>query len=56
MKIAAEYEGRVCYIIGFVGDYSAVCLFEEGELDVVEVYELKVTDPDYLDFDDSGKN
>ncbi len=62
MKIAAILKenitghslGEACYIVGFLDQFAA-CVFENGDIFGVYPFRLKITDPDYLDFDFSGK-
>ena len=49
-------KGDSCYILQFVGNGYAACLFENGVVMEISLAKLKVKDEDYLDFDFPGKH
>ncbi len=39
-----------CIIIGFLPDvFSAICIFKDGKLSICSLYDLKITDENYLE-------
>jgi hypothetical protein len=47
--------GEACYVVGFTGEY-AIVVFENGDMLGTYPFKLTITDPDYLDFNSSGKH
>lgn len=53
--VAGQKGGDKCFVVGFLGNDTAVCLFESGRLIEVKLRLIRVIDSEYLSFDESGK-